>query len=109
MTYGIPNSVLAAHEIDPEILQDLPEDMRVELLSTIDWQPAQQQVPEPQANLNEYGLDVEFLASLPEEMRNEIIEGERRRRQQEQEQAERPAREAENMDVASIIATVSDP
>lgn len=39
-TFGYPNSVLLAHEIDPEILHDLPEEVRVELLSTIDWQPA---------------------------------------------------------------------
>lgn len=37
-TYGIPNAVLIAHDIDPEILQDLPEDVRQELLSTVEWQ-----------------------------------------------------------------------
>ena len=40
-TFGYPNSVLIANDIDPEILNDLPEDVRVELLSTIDWQPPQ--------------------------------------------------------------------
>lgn len=37
MTFGFPNSVLIAHDIEPDILQDLPEDMRTELLSTINW------------------------------------------------------------------------
>jgi hypothetical protein len=37
MTYGIPNSVLLANDIDPSILDDLPEDLRAELLSTIDY------------------------------------------------------------------------
>lgn len=37
MTFGYPNSVLLQNDIDPEILHDLPEDVRVELLSTINW------------------------------------------------------------------------
>jgi hypothetical protein len=37
MTFGFPNSVLIENEIDPQMLYELPEDMRVELLSTINW------------------------------------------------------------------------
>ena len=40
-TYGYPNSLLIANEIDPEILGMLPEDMRAELLSGLDSQMAQ--------------------------------------------------------------------
>jgi len=39
MTFGIPNSVLLANDVSPEVLHDLPEEMRVELLSTINWAP----------------------------------------------------------------------
>ena len=35
MTFGYPNSILIAHDIDPEILHELPEDLRAELLSTV--------------------------------------------------------------------------
>jgi len=38
MSFGYPNSVLIENDIDPEILNDLPEEVRVELLSTINWQ-----------------------------------------------------------------------
>jgi hypothetical protein len=37
MTFGMPNHILIENDIDPSILYDLPEEMRVELLSTIDW------------------------------------------------------------------------
>ena len=37
MSFGFPNSVLLAHDISPEILMDLPEEMRAELLSTVVW------------------------------------------------------------------------
>lgn len=39
MTFGIPNSVLIAHDYDPEILHELPEDVRAEILSSINWRP----------------------------------------------------------------------
>ena len=45
MTFGYPNSVLRENQIDPEILVDLPEDVRVELLSTINWQAARPEAP----------------------------------------------------------------
>jgi hypothetical protein len=35
------------HEIDPEILHDLPEEVRVELLSTVNWQAPQNNVQPP--------------------------------------------------------------
>jgi|LauGreDrversion4_2_1035121.scaffolds.fasta_scaffold102538_1 hypothetical protein len=37
MTFGIPNSVLLAHNIDPQILHEIPDDMRDELLSSVHW------------------------------------------------------------------------
>lgn len=42
-SYGIPNSVLLAHEIDPEMLADLPDELRDELIASVNWQPSQQQ------------------------------------------------------------------
>lgn len=42
-TFGYDNEVLLANGIDPEILAELPEEMRAELLSSIDIQPIQQQ------------------------------------------------------------------
>jgi len=51
MTCGIPNSVLLAHDIDPVILIDLPEDIQASVLSEINWQPpAQQQQQQPNQN-----------------------------------------------------------
>ena len=35
MTFGVPDSVLIAHDIDPSVLEFLPEDMRIELLQPI--------------------------------------------------------------------------
>lgn len=35
MTFGVPNSVLIAHNIDPSVLEFLPEEMRIELMSSI--------------------------------------------------------------------------
>lgn len=35
MTFGYPNSLLRAHEIDPDVLKELDEETRVMLLSTI--------------------------------------------------------------------------
>jgi len=39
MTFGYPNSVLIAHDLDPAILNELPEELRAELLSSIDYNP----------------------------------------------------------------------
>jgi hypothetical protein len=39
LTYGIPNSVLLAQGVDPEMLAVLPEDVRAEVLSTIHYNP----------------------------------------------------------------------
>ena len=34
-TYGFPNSLLRENDIDPEMLHEFPEELRVEILSTI--------------------------------------------------------------------------
>jgi hypothetical protein len=34
-TYGFPNSLLIENDIDPEMLHEFPEELRVEILSTI--------------------------------------------------------------------------
>jgi hypothetical protein len=45
--YGYPVSVLRENNVDPDILSELPDDVRMELLSTINWmaRPAQNPVP----------------------------------------------------------------
>lgn len=53
MTFGIPNSVLIAHDYDPEILHELPEDVRAEILSSINWRPPAQQQPGEENKQNE--------------------------------------------------------
>lgn len=35
MTYGFPNSLLIANDIEPSMLNEIPEDMRNELLDSI--------------------------------------------------------------------------
>jgi hypothetical protein len=35
MTFGYPNSLLLENEIDPLMLHELPEEVRAEILSTI--------------------------------------------------------------------------
>ena len=35
MTFGYPNSLLEENDIDPQMLYELPEELRVEILSTI--------------------------------------------------------------------------
>ena len=53
MTFGIPNSVLIAHDYDPDILHELPEDVRAEILNSINWQPPAQQQPGDENKQNE--------------------------------------------------------
>ena len=43
MTYGFPNSLLIANDIEPSMLDELPEDLRNDILNTIrdqleEWQ-----------------------------------------------------------------------
>lgn len=40
-TFGYDNQFLLDNGIDPAILAELPEDLRIELLSTIEVQPPQ--------------------------------------------------------------------
>ena len=117
-TFGYDNELLIANGIDPSMLHELPEELRVEILSSIevpnlaprreeekkdDQLAAQrQQQPAYYAEALELGLDPEFLANLPEEMRNELIQNARQ-------QIMPPSRQAEQMDIASFIATVTEP
>jgi hypothetical protein len=36
MSFGFPHSFLQANDIDPEMLEFLPEDMRIEILSGVE-------------------------------------------------------------------------
>jgi len=38
MTFGFPNSLLIENDIEPAMLNELPEDLRAEILSTVQVQ-----------------------------------------------------------------------
>jgi hypothetical protein len=49
MTFGYPNSLLIENDIDPQMLYEFPEELRAEILSTIqeqfeEWQQQQNQL-----------------------------------------------------------------
>lgn len=55
MTFGYPNSLLRQHDIEPSVLWEVPEEVRVEILSTIqeefrDWQRAQEAAAQQRSN-----------------------------------------------------------
>lgn len=55
MTFGYPNSLLRQHDIEPSVLWEVPEEVRVEILSTIqeefrDWQRAQEIAAQQRSN-----------------------------------------------------------
>lgn len=39
MTYGIPDRVWLENDIDPAILEDLPEETRNDIIAGMDWEP----------------------------------------------------------------------
>jgi E3 ubiquitin-protein ligase HUWE1 len=99
--------------IDPDFLRELPEDLREEVItSTI----AERRSQAAAGGAEPSEIDQEFLDALPAEIRDEIIQQERQdRRRREREEARRqnaasgaaaPAAGPQEMDAASILATL---
>ncbi|CDW76386.1 ubiquitin-protein ligase [Stylonychia lemnae] len=73
-TFGYDNDLLIENGIDPMILLELPEDLRAELLSTIDIQPAgsqQQQQQQPAQSNNNSSAQQQNLNQLEEQKQPE--------------------------------------
>jgi len=99
--------------IDPDFLRELPDDIREEVItSTI----ADRRSQATAAGAEPSEIDQEFLDALPAEIRDEIIQQERqdRRRREREEQRRQaaangsaaPAAGPQEMDAASILATL---
>ncbi|CAA6653418.1 unnamed protein product [Spirodela intermedia] len=85
--------------IDPTFLEALPEDLRAEVLSVQQNQPAQTSNNQPQTTGD---IDPEFLAALPPDIRAEVLAQQQAQRlHQSQELEGQPV----EMDTVSIIAT----
>ena len=87
-------------DIDPEVFNSLPLEMQQEIV----------QQHEVEAQISESGLDPEALAALPEEMRREVIQQEQQERSLREQQAAQPAADpanAEEMDNASFLASLT--
>ena len=99
-SFGFPHSLLIANDIDPTILHELPEDVRLVVLEPLQEQLAQhraaerqrqqpaaanqahppapnlvQQQPQPAANANANIVVIEedFLNALPEDVRQDVL------------------------------------
>jgi E3 ubiquitin-protein ligase HUWE1 len=99
--------------IDPDFLRELPDDIREEVItSTI----AERRSQATAAGAEPSEIDQEFLDALPAEIRDEIIQQERqdRRRREREEQRRQaaangsaaPTAGPQEMDAASILATL---
>ncbi|MQL76681.1 hypothetical protein Taro_009068 [Colocasia esculenta] len=85
--------------IDPTFLEALPEELRAEVLSAQQNQPAQPSGNQPQSTGD---IDPEFLAALPPDIRAEVLAQQQAQRlHQSQELEGQPV----EMDTVSIIAT----
>jgi E3 ubiquitin-protein ligase HUWE1 len=98
--------------IDPEFLQELPEDIREEVITAAVAERRSQQAA---SGAQPSEIDQEFLDALPDEIRDEIMQQERQdRRRREREEARRQAVAnggpaivvPQEMDAASILATL---
>lgn len=87
-------------DIDPEVFSSLPVEMQEDLVNQ------HRATQELVAQLDGSSLDPEVLAALPEDMRREVIEQDRRERQMREQQQADPS-QAEEMDNASFIASLS--
>jgi len=89
-------------DVDPEVFSSLPIEMQQDCVNQYN---ATQELA---SQLDGSSLDPEVLAALPEDMRREVIEQEQRERRM-REQAEAPAdpSQAEEMDNASFLASVT--
>ncbi|KAH7670367.1 E3 ubiquitin-protein ligase HUWE1 protein [Dioscorea alata] len=85
--------------IDPTFLEALPEELRAEVLSSRQNQPAEPQNDQSQSAGD---IDPEFLAALPPDIREEVLAQQRAQRQHQSQELEGQPVE---MDAVSIIAT----
>jgi E3 ubiquitin-protein ligase HUWE1 len=100
-------------DIDADFLRELPEDIREEVITS---EVADRRSQAAAAGAEPSEIDQEFLDALPSEIRDEIIQQERqdRRRREREEQRRQaalnggpaPAAAAQEMDAASILATL---
>lgn len=96
------NGLVCPPDIDLEVFNSLPVEMQRDCVSQY---IATQELA---AQLDGSTLDPEVLAALPEDMRREVIEQDRRERElREQAQAPADPNNAEDMDNASFIASLS--
>ena len=99
--------------IDPDVLRELPDDIREEVIT---FAIADRRSQATAAGAEPSEIDQEFLDALPAEIRDEIIQQERddRRRREREEQRRQaaangsaaPAAGPQEMDAASILATL---
>ena len=96
--------------IDPEFLQELPEEIREEVIMTA---VADRRSHAAATGAQPSEIDQEFLDALPDDIRDEIIQQERQdRRRREREERNRQASaptdavDAGDMDAATILATL---
>lgn len=99
--------------IDPEFLAQIPEELQQEVIASAIQERRTQVVA---TGAQPSGIEQEFLDALPEEIREEIIQQERldrRRREREEARRQNPDNDAQgppglpqDMDAASILATM---
>jgi E3 ubiquitin-protein ligase HUWE1 len=99
--------------IDPDFLREIPDDIREEIIASAITERRSQATA---AGAEPSEIDQEFLDALPAEIRDEIIQQERqdRRRREREEQRRQaaangsaaPAAGPQEMDAASILATL---
>jgi E3 ubiquitin-protein ligase HUWE1 len=96
------NGLICPPDVDIDVFNSLPIEMQQDC---VDQYRATQELA---AQLSGSTLDPEVLAALPEEMRREVIEQERQeRRMREEEEARADPSNAEEMDNASFLASLS--
>ena len=96
------NGLVCPPDVDPEVFNSLPLEMQQDCVNQYN---ATQEIA---AQVDGSSLDPEVLAALPEEMRREVIEQDRRERQlREESQANADPSQAEEMDNANFIASLS--
>lgn len=88
-------------DVDPEVFASLPLEMQQEVIAQ------HNAMNEVAAQIPGSNLDPEALAALPEEMRREIIEEEQRAREREASQPAADPANAEEIDPASFLASLT--
>jgi E3 ubiquitin-protein ligase HUWE1 len=100
-----PIAPAGVEAIDPSFLEALPEDVREEVLA---FQLATTSAAASTTNTTSHSVNPEFLAALPHDLQLEVLEQERREQERLLRQANPDTSRAQDMDVASFIATLSN-